>query len=112
MKYRHYAPKSPLFLVKGDRDKLQQLIEKERSEGRKVGVLTTTENEDFYKADSVIACGTRENLATVASSLYDVLRLFDQRDVDVIFSEMFPSTGVGEAIMNRLMKAAGNQIIE
>jgi L-threonylcarbamoyladenylate synthase len=112
MKYRHYAPKSPLFLVKGDRDKLQQLIEKERSEGRKVGVLTTTENEGFYQADEVIFCGTRENLATVASSLYDVLRSFDQRHVDIIFSEMFPSTGVGEAIMNRLMKAAGNQIIE
>ncbi|MEW8986152.1 MAG: L-threonylcarbamoyladenylate synthase, partial [Bacillus sp. (in: firmicutes)] len=112
MKYRHYAPKSPLFLVKGDRDKLQQLINKEKLEGRKVGVLTTTENEGFYQADEVILCGTRENLATVASSLYDVLRSFDQREVDIIFSEIFPSTGVGEAIMNRLMKAAGNQIIE
>ncbi len=112
MKYRHYAPKSPLFLVKGDRDKLQQLINKEKHEGRKVGVLTTTENEGFYQADEVIFCGTRGNLATVASSLYDVLRSFDHREVDVIFSEMFPSTGVGEAIMNRLMKAAGNQIIE
>jgi L-threonylcarbamoyladenylate synthase len=112
MKYRHYAPKSPLFLVKGDREDLQQLVEKEQRLGRKVGVLTTTENEGFYKADTVIACGTREHLSTVASSLYDVLRLFDQRDVEVIFSEMFPSAGMGEAIMNRLMKAAGNQVIE
>lgn len=112
MKYRHYAPKSPLFLVKGDRDSLQKLVEKEQRLGRKVGVLTTTENEGFYEADTVIACGTREHLSTVASALYDVLRLFDQREVDVIFSEMFPSGGMGEAIMNRLMKAAGNQVIE
>lgn len=112
MKYRHYAPKSPLFLVKGDREYLQRLVEKEQRIGRKVGVLTTIENEGFYEAEVVIACGSREQLSTVASSLYDVLRLFDQRDVDVILSEMFPSTGMGEAIMNRLMKAAGNQVIE
>jgi len=112
MKYRHYAPKSPLFLVDGNRTVLQQLVDKERSEGKKVGVLTTVENKGFYQADQVMMCGSRENLASVASALYDVLRMFDQSDVDIIFSEMFPSAGVGEAVMNRLMKAAGNQVVD
>jgi L-threonylcarbamoyladenylate synthase len=47
----------------------------------------------------------------VAAALYDTLRRFNLEKVDVIFSEVFPNTGVGDAIMNRLQKAAGNRLI-
>jgi L-threonylcarbamoyladenylate synthase len=50
-------------------------------------------------------------LQTVAAQLYDVLRKFDEEDIDLILSESFPYDGVGEAIMNRLLKAAGNKVI-
>uniref|UniRef100_UPI0024BEA856 Sua5 family C-terminal domain-containing protein n=1 Tax=Lysinibacillus sp. D4A1_S13 TaxID=2941228 RepID=UPI0024BEA856 len=51
------------------------------------------------------------DLASVESKLYDVLRTCDASKVDVIFSESFPNAGIGNAIMNRLTKAAGHHII-
>jgi L-threonylcarbamoyladenylate synthase len=112
MKYRHYAPDAPLHLVEGPRDFIQQLVDDKRKEGFKVGVLTTEENINFYQADNIIACGRRNELPTVAASLYDTLRKFNDTQADIIYSEMFPAEGVGHAIMNRLMKAAGHRVIK
>jgi L-threonylcarbamoyladenylate synthase len=112
MKYTHYAPKSPMAIVQGSPAFLQTLVNKQRALGKKVGVLTTEENRSFYDADVVLACGSRHDLHTVASHLYDTLRKFDETDVDFIYSESFPTKGIGEAIMNRLKKAAGHQVID
>ncbi|MED3623855.1 L-threonylcarbamoyladenylate synthase [Neobacillus thermocopriae] len=111
MKYRHYAPNAPLYLVSGTREFLQRLVKEKQKEGWRVGVLTTEEFAGEYEADEVLICGRRSELETVASALYDVLRRFNQLNVDIIFSEMFPNVGVGHAIMNRLEKAAGNKVI-
>jgi L-threonylcarbamoyladenylate synthase len=111
MKYTHYAPNAPLFLVAGSTRFLQQLTSEKRREGMRVGILTTEENKDQYQAEVVIACGKRSELETVAACLYDTLRTFNHEKVDVIYSEMFPAEGVGMAIMNRLQKAAGNKMI-
>ncbi|MDZ5471798.1 L-threonylcarbamoyladenylate synthase [Bacillus sp. 31A1R] len=112
MKYTHYAPDAPLTLVKGSREFIQQLVNKKRQENLKVGVLTTGENSTYYDADYIFTCGKRSELETVASHLYTALRSFNDAGVNVIFSEMFPNEGVGQAIMNRLLKAAGQHVIE
>ncbi len=111
MKYTHYAPKSPLVIVDGSPSFLQKLVDEQRAIGKKVGVLTTEENKHVYEADVVLTCGTRNHLHTVASYLYDTLRKFDETNVDIIYSESFPTEGIGAAIMNRLKKAAGYQIV-
>ncbi|WP_428910115.1 L-threonylcarbamoyladenylate synthase [Niallia sp. Krafla_26] len=112
MKYRHYAPDAPLYLVDGSKEGIQVLIDGSRREGLKVGVLTTEENQSFYDADYIFTCGKREHLETVASSIYEALRSFDKAGMDLIYSEMFPNVGVGNAIMNRLLKAAGQKVIK
>jgi L-threonylcarbamoyladenylate synthase len=109
MKYTHYAPKAPLILVQGSQETLQKLVTRDRKLGKKIGVLTTEENQHLYDADVVLSCGTRANLSTVANRLYDVLRAFNYSHVDKIYSEVFPKEGVGVAVMNRLEKAAGGQ---
>ncbi len=111
MKYRHYAPNATFYLVDGSRQEIQQLVKEKRNEGKRVGVMTTIENKPFYDADVVLACGERARLETVAEALYDTLRTFNQADVDVIFGEIFPEQGVGQAIMNRLAKASGLPIL-
>jgi L-threonylcarbamoyladenylate synthase len=111
MKYTHYAPNAPLYLVDGSNRFLQELVDAKRAEGLRVGVLATEESLHDYQADEVLACGQRAELETVATALYETLRAFNQKGVDIIYSEMFPSSGVGHAIMNRLEKAAGNKII-
>lgn len=112
MKYTHYAPNAPLYLVAGSKAFLEKLVEEKQREGLKVGVLTTEENVNEYGADLVLACGKRAEPETVAAALYDTLRAFNHETVDIIFSEMFSSEGVGDAIMNRLQKAAGNKLIK
>jgi L-threonylcarbamoyladenylate synthase len=111
MKYQHYAPNAPLYLVNGSKSFLQGLIEEKQKDGLRVGVLATEESVEYYQADVSIACGKRGELESVATALYETLRSFNQEKVDIIFSEMFPNTGVGHAIMNRLQKAAGNKMI-
>jgi len=111
MKYTHYAPNAPLFLVNAPKERIQELVAEERRNGRKAGVLTTAENKDFYSADYIFVCGRRDDLSTVAANLYDGLRSFNHSDVDIIFSEMFPYEGLGHAVMNRLLKAASHQVI-
>ncbi|MEB3750801.1 L-threonylcarbamoyladenylate synthase [Geobacillus icigianus] len=111
MKYTHYAPKAPLWIVAGSPAFLQRLVEESRAEGKAVGVLTTEEHRGQYAADIVISCGTRRALETVARQLYDALRRFDDANVDLIYSEAFPEEGIGVALMNRLRKAAGGRVI-
>jgi L-threonylcarbamoyladenylate synthase len=111
MKYQHYAPNAPLYLVNGSPSFLRRLIAEKQKEGLRVGVLTTEESVEAYPSDVAIACGKRSELESVATALYETLRKFNQENVDIIYSEMFPNTGVGHAIMNRLQKAAGNKII-
>ncbi|WP_108668844.1 L-threonylcarbamoyladenylate synthase [Peribacillus acanthi] len=112
MKYTHYAPAASLTLVKGHPSFIQEQINQSKEKGLQVGVLTTEENQSFYQADHIETVGTAAHLETVAAKLYEALRNFDDQNVDVIFGEVFPEVGIGQAIMNRLMKAAGHRIIE
>ncbi|RYL94010.1 L-threonylcarbamoyladenylate synthase [Sporolactobacillus sp. THM19-2] len=113
MKYKHYAPDATMLLVPAGKEKIQELITDEKNSERRVGVLTTEENrEAFPEADVVLCCGRRSDLKTVAHRLFAVLRDFNSKKVNVIYSETFPETGIGKAIMNRLSKAAGGRIVE
>lgn len=115
MKYRHYAPHAPLTLVEGAQEKvvamIGKLVKEEKEAGKKVGVIGTDETLPFYEADKVISIGSRRQAGEIARNLYRVLRVFDDTDVDVIFSESFSGEGLGSAIMNRLNKAAGHHTI-
>ncbi|MFC4321890.1 L-threonylcarbamoyladenylate synthase [Litchfieldia salsa] len=111
MKYTHYAPNAPLYIVKGTAEYIQKLVFSKQQEGLTVGVLTTVENESYFSADVVYTCGSIHDLQSVANQLYETLRKFDEAGVDLIYSESFPEDGIGQAIMNRLLKAAGHQVI-
>lgn len=116
MKYRHYAPKASLTLVEGDAEavtaRINNLAAKKLGEGLRVGIICTEETKALYLAGMVKSIGLRADEATVAHNLYAVLREFDDLEADVIFSESFPADELGQAIMNRLNKAAGYQIIQ
>lgn len=115
MKYKHYAPKAKVIIVEGELDRVITSINKftreKQSQNLKVGVMATTQTKDYYNADAVISVGDRNNPRTIAAHLFDTLRAFDESGVDVVFSESFPDEEIGFAIMNRLKKAAGYDII-
>lgn len=106
MKYTHYEPEVPLILIEGDAAFFGQQLQKYQQEGKKVGVLVSEELSREIAADVVVSCGSREEIASVANQLYQSLRTFKSSDVDIILAETFNEDGVGQAVMNRLRKAA------
>ena len=116
MKYRHYAPKANLVIVKGEPDavvaKINALTRECVAEGKKAGVIGTDETISQYKAAVIKTIGSREDEDSIAKHLYAILREYDEMDVDCIFSESFATPRIGHAIMNRLLKAAGHQVVE
>lgn len=115
MKYRHYAPKAQLTIVEGNNEcvtrTINELAQKKLAEGFKVGIMTTDENIKSYPHGEVRSLGLRSDEATVAKHLFAVLREFDDLGADYIYSEAFTNDNVGQAVMNRLVKAAGHSII-
>lgn len=116
MKYKHYAPKADLILVNGAQEKviqkINELVSMAQESGKKTGVIGTDETCGRYQAGIVKSIGTRSEEDTIARHLYEILREFDDLDVDVIYSESFSTPRIGQAIMNRMLKAAGHQVIE
>lgn len=117
MKYKHYAPKADLTLVEAERWEdmalaVNRLAQEKLEAGFKVGIICTDESRGLYSGGMIRSIGFRENPASVAHNLYALLREFDDLAVDYIFSESFSQDDIGQAIMNRLSKAAGYQIVK
>lgn len=116
MKYTHYSPNADVILVSGNLDNviksIKEIKKEKENDGYKVGIMATDETKDRYEGSKIISVGSRRQLETVASNLFKVLREFDETDIDIILAETFEETGIGQAIMNRLMKAAGYNVIE
>ena len=92
--------------------KVRELSREKIEAGYKVGVICTDESRDCYTDGEVRSIGARKSQASVAHNLYALLREFDDLGVDYIFSESFPKDHLGQAIMNRLSKAAGYKIVK
>ena len=118
MRYRHYAPKGDLTIIEGAQDAVKEAIcEKSRqatADGHRVGIIATDETMEAYRqnsnAASIKSVGSRLDEAAVGRSLYRILREFDDENLDILFSESFAESGFGQAIMNRLLKAAGHHV--
>ncbi|MBE5915350.1 MAG: threonylcarbamoyl-AMP synthase [Pseudobutyrivibrio ruminis] len=116
MRYKHYAPKGDLTIISGAEDVVISTINHKAREaiknGSKVGIIATSETANRYTDGQVLIIGDRSDEGSIAHNLYDILRQFDELNVDIIFSESFATPNMGQAIMNRLLKAAGQKVIE
>ena len=115
MKYRHYAPKADLKIINGKNEKtveiMKQMVENYKGNNKKVAIITTDENVNLFNDVSVISLGSEKDLSSIAKNLFESLRKCDDLSVDYILCQGFEENGVGLAIMNRLNKAAGYNII-
>jgi len=114
MKYRHYAPKAELTMYEGEEEavvkKINEMVLEAVNKGMKPGVICTEETKNRYRDAVVVPIGSRSDESSIAHNLYNVLRDFDNMDIDIIFSETFFKDGLSVAIMNRLIKAAGYKV--
>ncbi len=116
MKYRHYAPSGSLVIVEGEPQQVADYINARAAQdskaGERTGILGTREQLEQYHADVIKCIGSREEEEAVARNLFAVLREFDEEKVTKIYSESFPAQGLGQAVMNRLLKAAGYCVVK
>lgn len=116
MKYKHYAPKAKVVIVEGEiqkvAEKINELVKDYESRNIKVGILATDETKQLYPKNLTVSLGSRMNPETIAANLFNAFRDYDKTDVQTIFAEAIDSSGIGLAIMNRMNKAAGYNIIK
>ena len=111
MKYRHYAPKGQMTIVEGDLaqvvQKINALVMEREKEQKKVAIIATEESKGEYDSNKVYSIGSRKSEGSIAAGLYDILRQMDTIGAEYIYVESFAEDTLGQAIMNRLLKAAG-----
>lgn len=115
VKYKHYSPKAEVILFDGDLDMVISEINTQANklaEHKKVGIMATEQTKNSYSCGLVISSGDRNHPKTIAANFFKLLRNFDEQGVDVILIEGVDKQGVGMAIMNRMIRAAGHNIIQ
>ena len=112
MKYRHYAPEAEVILVEGDPKAITEKINELAVQENNVGIMASREYQNYYDCGIVKVMGDRNNLTEISNNIFKLLREFDDLGVNKILIEGLPEYGLGLAIMNRLRKSAGYQIID
>ena len=114
MKYKHYSPNAQVYIVKGGENnvitKMNELSRKNHAENKKTGIMCMSKDVDKFECDYVVDLGKDYN--EVAANLFDALIKMDEAKMDIVYSVCFESRGVGQAIMNRLLKSAAYRIID
>ncbi len=106
VKYKHYAPKAEVFVVKGS---ISDHINNVCDNYSKIGVLC---HNEYDMPQNCIVKYMGHNPDEYANTLFSNLREFDEDNVDVIFAEDVDDKGINLAVSNRLYKAAGYKFIE
>jgi L-threonylcarbamoyladenylate synthase len=120
MKYHHYAPKAKLYLLSGTSKAIAEYIQTQVNgdhifvKDEPVGFLLTTETEAILKqletgpeSQYVRVLGSQNRPEEVGGKLYDELRRCDLEGIQTVFVEAYSTQGMGAALMNRLIKASG-----
>ena len=117
MKYRHYAPKGKLTIVKGKASdvarRINELVREHEGRSEKTAVISSHEHMSMYKDCRSLVCdiGSLQDEDMIAHRLFALLRELDDKEAEYIYSESFDTPRLGEAIMDRLYRAAGHSII-
>ena len=113
MKYRHYAPSAPLYLLSGEDATILRYLRKEE-ETRTCAILCYDEELPLLEQAGhthLFPVGAREDLETQAKRLFSALRAADHTDAEVIYAHLPPMEGLGLALYNRMIRAAAHQIL-
>lgn len=109
MKYKHYAPKAKVILVKGTAERYREFVNSKKAPG--VGALCFDEDRHLLKVPSV-PYGSGNDSAAQARELFDALRELDERqEIQLVYARCPEPEGVGMAVYNRLIRAAGFEVI-
>lgn len=109
MKYRHYAPSAPVTVLIGT----EQMIIDYIIDKNNFGLLVYNDDYQLLQYNNAVSFGKSDDLEAQAHLLFDRLRSFDDnKAIKQIFARMPSQEGIGLAVYNRLIKAAGFSIID
>ena len=116
---KHYSPRAPLLLFSGHdatrvRTRMTQVGEQLAGKGDKVAALTLVEDDVVFRRCGLVTyqLGAIDNLAQVASRLFDGMRTLDRMGVAAILARSYERQGIGLALWDRLYRAAEGRVIE
>ena len=110
MKYRHYAPREPVLIVSGSREKAAAYIHAHFSPGDRV--LCFEEELPLYEGCDPLSYGREADVASLSAGLFAALRILDSPSVGKVFARCPVGGGVAYAVQNRLQKAAAFHIVD
>ncbi len=111
MKHRHYAPKAPLTIVKGEKDAVLDFLRAEQA-AKHCCVLCYNEELDALSQGCCIPVGARDDLETQAKRLFAALRESDATQAEIIYAHLPPMQGLGLALYNRMIRAAAHTVLK
>lgn len=106
MKYKHYAPKAEVTIVKGD---LQKYIDFMKNKPDSFALCFEGEDKNFKNA---VTYGKKDDEGSQANRLFDALRELDEKGAETVYARDPGTDGVDLAVYNRLIRAAAFKIIE
>jgi len=115
MKYKHYAPTAKVVIVSGETGRVVAEINRlaaQAAAGERIGILATEQTKNLYPKGQVLVMGDRDKPETIGANLFKMLRKCDFLEMTTVYTESFGETAHGQAVMNRLRKAAGHHVIE
>lgn len=111
-KYKHYAPNAEVLVLIGDDDSFRKEVNKLllENESKKIGLMVFDNDKKLYNNKDVIYMGEKEDLSYMGKILFDSLRKMDENGVELIIVRGVEEDGYGLSIMNRLKKAASQNV--
>lgn len=113
MKYTHYKPIGDVVLIRGDIKAMSTYVKQQRlrHEGHSMAVICETEYASYFEGN-VFVLGSKSNQNEMAHNLFKALRDMDKQSIEYIYIHYLDNNALGYALMNRLEKAAGYQIVD
>jgi L-threonylcarbamoyladenylate synthase len=112
MKYKHYSPDAPLYILSGEEHDIINFIKSEMKT-KKAGFLCYDEMSEYFENNkNIITIGSKNDLKEQARNLFDALNRFNSLDAEIIYAAEPEKVKLGEAVYDRLIKAAGGKIIK
>lgn len=105
MKYKHYAPKAEITIVRGSLEQFKNYVA-----GKDAFVLVFAGEENEF--DRAVTYGCADDDSTQANRLFDALRELDEQGAKTVYARCPALSGVGLAVYNRLIRAAGFHIVD
>lgn len=105
MKYRHYAPSCPLYIISGERDAVISYINSHATS--KTGILCFSGEERLFAVGKILSLGKESDAHSLSQHLFSALREFDELGVEMIYARLCRNDGEFLGVYNRLLKASG-----